>query len=61
MTPTDASEVDLELGNVTSISRTDPALGIRPGDEQEREQIDIGGVHGSVGSAAILQVAHNAA
>ena len=60
MTPTKANEVDLELGIIPPIPRSDPAPRTRPGDEQERERTETGSVHASVGSAIIPQVAHDA-
>jgi hypothetical protein len=60
MTPTNVSEVDVELGIVPPIIRTDPALRTRSGVEQERERTDVGSVHVSVGPATIPQAAHDA-
>ena len=60
MAPTSASEVDVELGIVPPIPRTDPALRICSGDELERERMDVGSAYASVGSAIIPQVAHDA-
>jgi hypothetical protein len=59
MTSTSANEVDLELGNVPPISRTDPVLRTRSGDDQERERTDVGSVYASVGSATAPPAAHN--
>lgn len=60
MTPTDASEVDLELGSVQHTSRVGPAFQIRSGDAHEHDRTETGSLCGSVGLATIPQAANNA-